>query len=183
MLPTAKYKEWRFVWAFLGNRYARWRAILPGGPGYLRGLEAYVTAFLAGRPKYYLSHNPAGRLAVTLILLLLVLQAVTGLVLAGTDIFYPPFGSWVAHWSAVPSVDPSMLTPLARNLMDQDAYAAMRSFRAPFAKIHELTFYVIAAMVVLHVIAVTLTELREGVDLVSAMFTGRKIFSGAPEDL
>jgi Ni/Fe-hydrogenase 1 B-type cytochrome subunit len=26
---------WRFVWAFFGNRYARWRAILPGGPGFI----------------------------------------------------------------------------------------------------------------------------------------------------
>ena len=25
---------WRFIWAFLGNRYARWCAILPFGTGY-----------------------------------------------------------------------------------------------------------------------------------------------------
>jgi cytochrome b len=174
---------WRFVWAFLGNRYARWRAVLPGGPGFLRALEAYVTAFLAGHPSHYLGHNPAGRVAVAIILLLLVVQAVTGLVLAGTDIFYPPFGSWIAHWIAAPNVDPSTLTPLTRNLMDQDAYAAMRSFRAPFVEIHQLAFYAIAAVVVLHVIAVIVTELREGGSLVSAMFTGRKIFPGPPEDL
>ena len=174
---------WRFVWAFLGNRYARWRAVLPGGPGFPRALEAYVTAFLAGDPRHYLGHNPAGRVAVAIILLLLVVQAVTGLVLAGTDILYPPFGSWIAHWIAAPNVDPSALTPLTRNLMNQDAYAAMRSFRAPFVEIHELAFYGIAAVVVLHVIAVIVTELREGGSLISAMFTGRKIFSGRPQDL
>jgi Ni/Fe-hydrogenase 1 B-type cytochrome subunit len=174
---------WRFVWAFLGNRYARWRAVLPGGPGFPRVLEAYVTAFLAGHPRHYLGHNPAGRVAVAIILLLLVVQAVTGLVLAGTDILYPPFGSWIAHWIAAPNVDPSALTPLTQNLMNQDAYAAMRSFRAPFVEIHELAFYGIAAVVVLHVIAVIVTELREGGSLISAMFTGRKIFSGPPQDL
>lgn len=174
---------WRFAWAFLGNRYARWRAVLPGGPGFPRALEAYVTAFLAGHPRHYLGHNPAGRVAVAIILLLLVVQAVTGLVLAGTDILYPPFGSWIAHWIAAPNVDPSALTPLTRNLMNQDAYAAMRSFRAPFVEIHELAFYGIAAVVVLHVIAVIVTELREGGSLISAMFTGRKIFSGPPQDL
>ena len=174
---------WRFAWAFLGNRYARWRAVLPGGPGFPRALEAYVTAFLAGDPRHYLGHNPAGRVAVAIILLLLVVQAVTGLVLAGTDILYPPFGSWIAHWIAAPNVDPSALTPLTRNLMNQDAYAAMRSFRAPFVEIHELAFYGIAAVVVLHVIAVIVTELREGGSLISAMFTGRKIFSGPPQDL
>jgi len=174
---------WRFAWAFLGNRYARWRVVLPGGPGFPRALEAYVTAFLAGDPRHYLGHNPAGRVAVAIILLLLVVQAVTGLVLAGTDILYPPFGSWIAHWIAAPNVDPSALTPLTRNLMNQDAYAAMRSFRAPFVEIHELAFYGIAAVVVLHVIAVIVTELREGGSLISAMFTGRKIFSGPPQDL
>jgi len=174
---------WRFAWAFLGNRYARWRAVLPGGPGFPRALEAYVTAFLAGDPRHYLGHNPAGRVAVAIILPLLVVQAVTGLVLAGTDILYPPFGSWIAHWIAAPNVDPSALTPLTRNLMNQDAYAAMRSFRAPFVEIHELAFYGIAAVVVLHVIAVIVTELREGGSLISAMFTGRKIFSGPPQDL
>jgi len=174
---------WRFAWAFLGNRYARWRAVLPGGPGFPRALEAYITAFLAGDPRHYLGHNPAGRVAVAMILLLLVVQEVTGLLLAGTDILYPPFGSWIAHWIAAPNVDPSALTPLTRNLMNQDAYAAMRSFRAPFVEIHELAFYGIAAVVVLHVIAVIVTELREGGSLISAMFTGRKIFSGPPQDL
>ena len=173
---------WRFVWAFLGNRYARWRAILPGGPGYLAALQSYVLAFLAGRPKHYLGHNPIARLAVLFILLLLVIQALTGLVLAGTDIFYPPFGSWIAQWIAAPNIDPSTLTPLARNLMDQSAYAAMRSFRTPFVEIHEISFYLIAGVVALHVVAVIVTELREGGALVSAMLTGEKIVAGRPED-
>lgn len=174
---------WRFVWAFLGNRYARWRAILPGGPGYLSALEAYVSAFLAGHPRHYLGHNPVGRLAIFVILLLLVIQAVSGLVLAGTDIFYPPFGSWIARWVAAPNVDPSTLTPLTRDLMDSSAYETMRSFRAPFAEVHEFTFYLLAAVVALHVVAVVVTELREGGTIVSAMFTGRKILPGRPEDL
>ena len=173
---------WRFVWAFFGNRYARWKAILPGGRGYLRSLEAYVSAFLAGHPKHYLGHNPIGRVAVFVILLLLVVQAGTGLLLAGTDIFYPPFGNWIAGWVAAPNIDPVTLTPLARNLMDPKAYAAMRSFRAPFAELHEIGFYLLAAVVFVHVVAVVVTELREGGTLVSAMVTGRKIVSGRPED-
>jgi Ni/Fe-hydrogenase 1 B-type cytochrome subunit len=173
---------WRFVWAFLGNRYARWRAILPGGRGYLTSVEAYVSAFLAGHPKRYLGHNPIGRLAVLVILLLLVVQAGTGLLLAGTDIFYPPLGRWVAAWIAAPNIDPSTLTPLARDLMDPKAYAAMRAFRAPFAELHEAGFYLLSAVVLAHVVAVVVTELREGGTLVSAMLTGRKIVSGRPED-
>jgi len=37
---------WRFVWAFFGNRYARWRAILPGGPGFIAASRAYAESFL-----------------------------------------------------------------------------------------------------------------------------------------
>ena len=103
--------------------------------------------------------------------------------MAGTDIFYPPFGHWIASWVVAPNTDPSALTPLARDLMDQNAYAAMRSFRAPFAEIHEFSFYLLIAMVALHVVAVVVTELREGGALVSAMLTGRKIIPGRPEDL
>ena len=33
---------WRFVWAFFGNRYARWRAILPGGPGFGAAVRHYA---------------------------------------------------------------------------------------------------------------------------------------------
>jgi Ni/Fe-hydrogenase 1 B-type cytochrome subunit len=174
---------WRFVCAFVGNKYSRWKAILSGGPGYLAALEAYVSVFVADHPRHYLGHNPIGRLAALVILLLLVVQAVTGLVLAGTNVFYPPFGRWIAHWVAAPNVDTSTLTPLARDLMDQTAYAAMRSFRAPFVETHEFTFYLLFAVVILHVGAVVVTELREGGTLVSAMLTGQKIVQGRPEDV
>jgi Ni/Fe-hydrogenase 1 B-type cytochrome subunit len=96
---------WRVVWAFLGNRYARSRAILPGGPGYFHAVRSYVAAFVAGHPQQYL----AGRLGIAALFLLIVIQAITGLVLAGTDLFYPPIGSWIAQWVAAPGVDPATL--------------------------------------------------------------------------
>ena len=83
---------WRFLWAFLGNRYARWRAILPGGPGFTAAVRAYVASFLTGEPQQYVGHNPLARIGVSLLFLLLLLQMATGLVLAGTDLFWPPFG-------------------------------------------------------------------------------------------
>jgi Ni,Fe-hydrogenase I cytochrome b subunit len=36
---------WRFVWAFFGNRYARWTAILPYGTGFWGKLRGYGNAF------------------------------------------------------------------------------------------------------------------------------------------
>jgi Ni/Fe-hydrogenase 1 B-type cytochrome subunit len=173
---------WRIVWAFFGNRYARWRAFLPGGAGYWASVRSYVAAFLAGHPEQYAGHNPLARLGVASLLLLIVIQAITGLVLAGTDIFYPPFGHWIAQWVAAPGVDPATLVPYAPELVDAAAWERMRAFRKPFALVHLYGFYLLLAMVVAHVAAVVVTEVREGGSIVSAMFTGRKVLSGKPVD-
>lgn len=173
---------WRFIWAFFGNRYARWRSILPGGPGFSAAVRAYVASFLTGEPEQYVGHNPLARIGVTLLLLLLLIQVVTGLVLAGTDLYWPPFGSLFAEWVAAPGVDPSALQPGASDLVDKVAYQAMRDFRGPFVQVHELVFYALAGAVVLHIAAVVVTELREGGSIVSAMFTGRKILDRKPPD-
>lgn len=68
---------WRFVWAFFGNRYARWRSILPGGTGFAGALRAYVASFLTGEPQQYIGHNPLARIGVTLLFLLLLVQMTT----------------------------------------------------------------------------------------------------------
>jgi cytochrome b len=173
---------WRFVWAFLGNRYARWRAILPGGANFITALRAYVASFLSGEPQQYIGHNPLARIGVSLLFLLLLVQMVTGLVLAGTDLFWPPLGRIFAEWVAASGVDPGTIQPGASELIDRAAYQSMRDFRAPFAEIHEITFYAIAIAVVLHLVAVVVTEIHEGGGITSAMFTGRKLLTRKPPD-
>jgi len=173
---------WRIAWAFLGNRYAKWRSVLPGGKGYFRAVRSYITAFIAGPPEQYLGHNPAGRLGIAVLFLLLAIQVITGLVLAGTDLFYPPIGHWIAQWVAAPDVAPGSLVPYAPKMYDAAAYESMRAFRKPFALVHLYSFYVLVVVVVMHVAAVIITELKEGGSIISAMFTGRKIISGRPVD-
>ncbi len=173
---------WRLVWAFIGGPRARWRAILPGGRGYLGEVRSYVSGFGAGRSRQYLGHNPLGRLAVTVLLLLLLNQAVSGLVLAGTDLFWPPLGGWIAGWVAAAGVDSATLVPYAPEMYDAAAYEAMRAFRKPFITAHEYGFYTLLVFAALHILAVVVTEVREGGGLVSAMITGRKVLSGPPAD-
>jgi cytochrome b len=173
---------WRIVWASLGNRYARWRSILPGGKGYFRALRSYLSAFVAGHPEQYVGHNPAGRLGIAVLFLLIAVQAFTGLILAGTDLFYPPIGRWIAMWVAAPGVTPASLAPYAPAMYDAAAYAEMRTFRKPIASVHLYTFYVLGVVVVVHVVAVVVTEIKEGGSIISAMFTGRKIIRGRPVD-
>lgn len=173
---------WRIVWAFLGNRYAKWRSILPGGKGYFQALRSYTAAFIAGHPEQYVGHNPAGRLGISVLFLLITILAITGLVLAGTDLFYPPLGHWIAQWVAAPDVAPGSLRPYAPEMYDVAAYESMRAYRKPFAMLHLYSFYVLVVVVVLHVVSVVITELREGGNIISAMFTGRKTISGRPVD-
>ena len=174
---------WRFVWAFLGNRHARWRAMLPYGSSYWGALRGYATAFLAGEPQQYVGHNPAARIGIALLLLLLLLQTATGLILAGTDLFWPPFGGWFASWVAATGVDPGTVSSLAPNTMDQAAYKAMRAFRGPVVTVHLYAFYALAGVILTHVTAVIVTEIHEGGSITSAMFTGRKILNRSPQDV
>ena len=173
---------WRIVWAFLGNRYARWRSILPGGGGYFQAIRRYAAAFFTSQPEQYLGHNPIGRLSVAAMLLLMAAQAITGLVLTGTDLFYPPIGHWIAQWVAAPGVSPDSLVPYAPEMYNAAAYETMRAFRKPIAVVHLYTFYTLTVIVILHVAAVIITELKEGGGIISAMFTGRKVISGRPVD-
>jgi len=169
---------WRLIWAFIGGPFVRWRSLLPFGNSYIAALKAYVS----GEKTSYLGHNPLGRLAVTLMLIALTVQAVTGLVLAGTDIYYPPFGGMIAEWIAAPGVDPSAILPYDRSMVNPDDYADMRAFRSNFLSTHVNNFYAILALVILHIAAVIWTDNRHGGGIISAMFTGRKALAEKPVD-
>lgn len=173
---------WRLVWAFVGGTHARWRGILPGGRGYLRELRGYLLDLRAGRTRQYVGHDPLGRLAVTMLLILMFMQAVSGLLLAGTDLFYPPIGSWIAGNVAAPGVDPATLVPYAPDMYDAAAYAEMRSWRAPVVAMHGYVFYAILVVAVIHLFGVVATEVRTGSNLISAMVTGKKVLKAPPAD-
>ncbi len=173
---------WRIVWAFIGNRHASWSGMLPFGKGYGTELNSYLRELIRGDASSYLGHNPVARLMVSVLLTLLVVQAATGLVLAGTDIYYPPFGHWIATWIAAPGVDPSTIAPYSKTGVDPTAWEAMRSFRSPFVTVHHWTFYALLFLIAVHIVGVIVTELREGGGIISAMFTGRKILSRKPQD-
>jgi Ni/Fe-hydrogenase 1 B-type cytochrome subunit len=173
---------WRFIWAFLGNRHARWSAIHPFRAGYVAAAKTYLREIVAGNVRPYLGHNPIARAMVSILYILLVIQAATGLLLAGTDIYYPPFGHWIASWIAVPGVDPVTIAPYNKTGVDPAAWDAMRSFRSVILRIHNWNFYALVIAIAVHIVGVVVTELREGGSIVSAMFTGQKHFERPPAD-
>ncbi|MCW8956715.1 MAG: cytochrome b/b6 domain-containing protein [Gammaproteobacteria bacterium] len=177
---------WRLIWGFIGNRFSRWPAILPFGKNYIHSLTSYIKGLTTNNTPPYAGHNPLAKLMVALLFALFLTQATTGLVLAGTDLYYPPFGNQIADWVTGSSNDPdkiARLKPGSKEGTDPVAYDEMRSFRKPFITIHKYGFYVLSLAILLHILGVVLTELKEKNGLVSAMLTGNKVFTKTPIDI
>jgi Ni/Fe-hydrogenase 1 B-type cytochrome subunit len=175
---------WRIIWAFFGGHHARWRQILPTGKNYLHSLKSYTANFFSGIRQQYLGHNPVARLIISLFFILLSMQAITGLVIAGTDLYYPPFGGYFAEW--VTDGDPERLQQLRpgdKSQVLESAYAEMRSFRKPFITIHVYNFYLLSVLILIHIIGVIVTEVRERNGLISAMISGEKVLDDAYMDV
>jgi len=173
---------WRLVWAFIGGPFARWRALLPGGRMFGRRLVDFVKGFVAGDAPFYLGHNPLARIFLSLLVLSLVVQGSTGMVLAGTDVYMPPFGGVVREWVAADTHDPALVRPYSPATVNTEAYADMRAFRGPIIDIHEYNFYILLTLIVFHIASAIVAEFREGGAVITAMFTGRKVHRGKPVD-
>ena len=168
----------RLLLAFLGPVSARWRAFLP-----VRGGAAYLGQLLRGRAPSYGGHNPAGRIAVTLLLLSMLTQAATGLVLAGTDLYQGPLGGYMAEWaSGGDEAIRARLVPGDAATAHPEGWKAMRAFREPIEATHLYNFYVLLSLILLHIAGVVFAETRLQEGLVSAMFTGRKLLRAPPVD-
>ncbi|MCF7821277.1 MAG: cytochrome b/b6 domain-containing protein [Mariprofundaceae bacterium] len=177
--------SWRLIMAFVAkNPFSRWSSILPAGAGFSGRLREYVSGTRAGYAPAYLGHNPVARLMLALLYSLLLIMAVTGLILAGTDVYMPPFGALFADWVTGGDAEKlAQLLPGSKEFVDMQLYTEMRAFRKPFISGHYYGFFVLLAAVILHVAAVVIAELREKNGLVSAMFSGSKVFSEKPVDL
>jgi cytochrome b len=173
---------WRLAWAFVGRRHSGWRSLLPFYRGWWTEAAAYGRAWRSQQALPYVGHSPFGKLAAAALLLLLLNSALTGLVIAGTDLFYPPFGQVFAQWVAAPGVSPSDVSAERPETLDETARADMRAFKRPINRFHKYGFYVLLGMILLHISAVFMTEKRGGGTLTSAMVTGNKLLPGVPID-
>ncbi len=176
---------WRFIWGFIGGEYAKWKAILPLGKKYRALFSAFIKGEKSNKPPNFLGHNPIARLMVTLLFLLLSVQTITGLVLAGTDMYMPPFGHEIAKWVSNSEDENKIIDikPYSKVNVDPESYKEMRAIRKPFIETHEFVFFTLLAAILFHIAGVVFTEAKEKSGLVSAMFTGNKFFSRKPIDV
>jgi len=64
----------RIVWGLMGTRYARFSAFVRGP----KAVTHYVGTMLRGQPAHHLGHNPAGAVAIVLLLVLTLVVVATG---------------------------------------------------------------------------------------------------------
>lgn len=160
----------RIVMGFFGKGYERWGKTLP----FHKGFTTEFANFKHQQLKKYKGHNPLGKLMVAALLLCMSVQMVSGLVLAGTDIYYPPLGQYFAERIAIDGTQLEKIQPYSKENVDEQAYQEMRALRSPFITAHEYAFYALLFLIPLHIIGVIVSERREKTALVSAMINGYK---------
>ena len=160
----------RLLLGFIGKSYEKWGKMLP----FNKGFSQELIDFKEHKKATYKGHNPAGKLMVFVLLSLMLIQMISGLVIAGTDIYYPPFGGYFVESIAIDKQNIAAIKPYSKVNVDESAYKKMRNIRKPFITAHVYAFYCLLFFIPLHIIGVIVAERREKTALVSAMITGYK---------
>ena len=140
----------RIIWGFIGPRHARFSTFLVGPSSVIQ----YAKDMFNPNSHAHVGHNPVGGLMVILMLLLVVIQATTGLFTTDAVIWTGPY------YPAVKESTSSLLST-----------------------VHDVNFNIIIGAVVLHLAAITYYHWYKKQNLVSAMFTGYKPAEQVPEHL
>ena len=135
----------RIIWGFVGSRQSRFSDFVKGPAAVRR----YATALFRGSPERYLGHNPMGGWSVLALLLVLLVQVVTGLFANDDIITEGPLYLWVSK-------------PVSDWL----------------TRIHRINRFLIVALVATHLSAVLFYLWGKGENLIKPMITGQKIWRG-----
>jgi cytochrome b len=127
----------RITWGFVGSRYARFTSFFPSFKNILH--------YLQGKSPRALGHNPLGALSVFALLLVLSIQALTGLFVDDEIAFQGPFAKYVSNLTV------SLLS-----------------------KVHYWNHWLIYALITIHIAAIIYYQKFKGEDLIKPMISGDK---------
>jgi cytochrome b len=134
----------RFVWGFIGTRYARFSDFVYS-PG---TVIQFLKDTMHLRAKRYLGHNPAGGAMVILLIVSLLVTTTSGILLLGVEEQAGPVAHWFnqggSFWSEI------------------------------LEELHEFFANLTLLLVFIHIIGVIVESLIHKENLVSAMLTGFK---------
>lgn len=131
----------RLIWGFAGSDTARFSDFVRG-PG---AVLEYVRALLRGETPHYLGHNPLGAWSIVAMLVLLLIQAGTGLFANDDILIEGPLYAWVSKETS------DWLTT-----------------------IHKLNFNLLLLVIAVHIAAVLFYLLVKRENLIHPMLSGRK---------
>ena len=131
----------RIAWGFVGSEPARFAHFVRSP----RVSYAYLRSVLQRQPKAYLGHNPLGGWMILSLLLVLLVQALTGLFGNDDDAYEAPLAHWLHHSTS------SLITTL-----------------------HAYNFDLLLGLIGVHVVAVLTHQFLRRDDMIKAMFTGVK---------
>ncbi len=135
----------RILWGIMGTRYARFRSLVLSP---LKGLN-YLKSVIKGTPEHFYGHNPAGSIMVVMLILLLILQASSGLVTSDEVLWEGPF------------------------------YASVSEQMASLgAAIHHTAQLILQWLIGFHILGVIVHSVVTKEKLVVSMFSGRKKDAG-----
>jgi len=134
----------RFIWGFVGSRYARFTDFVYS----FKNIMQFLKDTLGFRAKRYLGHNPAGGAMVILLMLSLLMTTITGVLLLGAEEHAGP----VAHWFT----------------------QAEGFWSNALEEVHEFFANFTLLLVFVHIAGVLVESFIHKENLVSAMLTGFK---------
>jgi Ni/Fe-hydrogenase 1 B-type cytochrome subunit len=149
----------RIIWMFVGNRYSSWREFFPWATvaGWKRIIATFrYYTFLSGKPPYEVGHNALAAMAYSAVIVLFILQGLTGFALYGQ---FAPGGGW-----------DSILNPL------------LATFGAQGLRLtHHVIMWLLIGFAIHHLYSAWLMEVKEKNGTLSSIFGGYKFVE--PEDL
>lgn len=127
----------RIIWGFVGSTHARFASFFPN--------PTRILAYLQGKAPRVLGHNPVGAISVFALLLVLTVQATSGLFVDDEIDFQGPLAKYVSN-----------------------------SVVSLLSEIHESNQFLIYALISIHIAAIIYYKKFKGEDLITPMISGDK---------
>lgn len=145
----------RVLWAFVGNRCARWEDIIPYAKERWKAIGQNIRWYLGGgrgAPASSVGHDPLASLFYVALFLVLASQIVTGLLLAGTEFKMFPGSLFTSGLSA----------------------PALEALEGALEEVHEFGLWFIVFFIGAHLAGLVVHEIWERKGLFSSMIHGGK---------
>jgi len=162
----------RVLWGFIGSQHARFSDFV-FGPG---KVFQYARGIMAGKPEYYLGHNPLGGWMVMALLIALFVVSVSGLKVYAIEEGRGPL-AWSEHGIIINNAYAD------RDEDDEEEEHEHRKGKHGegdedeeefWEEIHEVSSNVTLGLIVLHILGVIMSSRVHRENLVKAMITGNK---------